>query len=366
MRLIDFKLNQETIFMQTRKRAKTITFGKTEKPKEDAVQTSKKEELKIEEPKKETVTAHPEQSTPGLSHAAKKVVEEVNPVEEQKEVDDEVPTVPEVPKEKEAEEVLTPADQFLSDSPGPSSPDVIVPKEDKSNAPMVLEPLSTPSATPESTVPAIPEQKPAEPGFSPELSPTPPSSAFTIQENNNVVASSGETKKKNFVLYFIVVAFISFALGLGAMAAVSHFGLLPKNLPNISLNSNVLKNMNPLKPTPTPVATVVPTTVPTAKPLDLKAYTISVLNGSGVVGKAAEVKTTLTTAGFKVGTTGNADRSDYTTTQIAAKKTVDQAYLDKLQTELKKSYSLEPVSTLPSDSAESADIIVTLGKTAAH
>jgi|GEM_PF-1309281 len=350
--------------MQTRKRAKTITFGKPDKPKEHELSAPKKEE-KIEEVSAAEVKESQEAKSSEPTHAAKKVLEStpepVEAVEEKEEVEE--LSTPEVPAEKETENVLTPPDQFLSDTPGPASPEAVVPKEDKSAAPMVVEPLSSTPTDP--SVPTIPDEKPAEPAFSPELSPTPPSSAFTIQENSNVVAPTGEAQKKNFVLYFIIVAFISFALGLGAMAAVSYFGLIPTKIPQLKLNTNVLNKINPNQPTPTSLPTAVPTATPTAKALDLKAFTIQVLNGSGIVGKAADVKTSLTTAGFKVTATGNADRSDYTTTQIAAKKSVDAAYLDKLQTELKKSYSLEPVSTIPSDSAQVADVIVTLGKTAA-
>lgn len=358
--------------MQTRKRAKTVTFGK---PKEHH---TPKEEVKVEETHKlEEVS--PKESAPEPTYAAKKVMEEEKieeikdvkpeeePVEKKKEEDAEAPKIPE--ETTKAADVLTPADQFLSDTnPAASStsttsdtPEVIVPKEETSSAaPMVVEPVTTSPTTEDASVPTIPDQKPAESGLSSELSPTPPSSAFSIQDNN-VVASAPEGKKKNFVLYFIMVAFISFALGLGAMAAVSYFGLLPKNMSNLAVNPNVLNKMNPLQPTPTSIPTSVPTATPTEKPLDLKAFSVSVLNGSGVVGKAAEVKTSLTQAGFKVTTTGNADRSDYTTTKISAKKSVDAAFLDKLQTELKKTYTLDAVST--ADASQTTDVVVTLGKT---
>ena len=44
--------------------------------------------------------------------------------------------------------------------------------------------------------------------------------------------------------------------------------------------------------------------------------TVSVLNGSGVAGRAAEVAAALETQGFAVASVGDADRSDYTSTEI--------------------------------------------------
>ena len=79
------------------------------------------------------------------------------------------------------------------------------------------------------------------------------------------------------------------------------------------------------------------------------------------------VKTSLTTAGFKVTTTGNADNSDYTKTQISAKKSVDPAFLAKLEDELKKTFVVDTtVATLPSAPSTPNDVTVTLGKSTAQ
>lgn len=147
------------------------------------------------------------------------------------------------------------------------------------------------------------------------------------------------------------------------MAAVSYGWL---TIPGVKIPSNLQVQIPAMlggsNPTPTIAPTEAPAVVeaPTEKPVDLSAFTVSVLNGSGVVGKASEVKTTLTTAGFKVSTTGNADKSDYTTTQISAKKSVDKAYIEKLEEELKKSFEVTAASTAPE--TDTTDVTVTIGK----
>jgi len=95
------------------------------------------------------------------------------------------------------------------------------------------------------------------------------------------------------------------------------------------------------------------------------SFTISVLNGSGVSGKAAKIKAQLTTAGFKVTVTENATNSDFTKTEIASKKSVSPAFLTKLEAELKKSFIVDSsISVLPSSSP--TDVTVTLGSQTAQ
>lgn len=362
--------------MQTRKRAKSITFGK---PKKEAEATpAEKEEKKVvapepeETPKKapeviEPVTEKPAEKEPELTEAAKKVLalEEASteePKKEEKPKDEE--ELSETPGIVKGPEAVTPEDEFVTDTTPTNTIEPVSPPAEEEEKTIASDNLSEPTSP--ITEPE-PEKKKEEAAENSDLSPTPPASAFTIAGNDIDASAGDDGKKKNFVLYFIVVALISFVLGLGAMAAVTYFGLVKLPLTGLPTNAQDLVNkVNPMQPTPTTAPTAAPTVAPTEKPVDLKAYTVSVLNGSGIKGKAAEVKGTLTTAGFQVGTTGNADRSDYTTTQIAAKKTVDKAYLDKLTAELKKSFKVEPVSTIPSDSSQTADVIVTLGSEAGN
>lgn len=125
-----------------------------------------------------------------------------------------------------------------------------------------------------------------------------------------------------------------------------------------------------LQPTPTPgaaiessvSATVVPSASPSAK-LDLTKYAINVQNGSGIPGTAGVGKALLTKAGFKVGTTGNADNYDYTDTIIKTKADVPPDFNTKLTTTLSGIYSVAKVQSLPASS--SAEVVVIIGSSKA-
>jgi len=66
-------------------------------------------------------------------------------------------------------------------------------------------------------------------------------------------------------------------------------------------------------PTPTTEAPAAPTTPATVDPSEVS---VSVFNGSGVAGVASSAADELTTAGFQVASTGNADSAAYTATEI--------------------------------------------------
>lgn len=378
--------------MQTRKRAKSVSFGKPKKVESNSIDN---EEKKLEtsdvsekdekvavaadtEEKKEveaeSAGTHEDIKEPHEpSEAAKKVleIEDVKPVEKEEEPEPEEPAV-EDSKSPELSatpaETVTPSDDFITDTEPDKEPEK--PKEEEKDelspglSPVSEPTLSTPilgtETKPESESSAIVNDTPA---TSEELSSTPPPSAFSLQEGGDGAGDSGGGKKRNFLVYFLVIALFSFILGIGAMAALTS-GILPFSLPKEVPFSNQLQTIN-ASPTAVPTEKPVATVAPTEKPLDLAAYTVSVLNGSGIRGKAAEVMTSLTTAGFKVGTTGNASSSDFESTQISAKKDVDEAYLEKLKTELEKDFKVE-VSAAPAPASQGSDVVVTIGSETAN
>lgn len=104
-----------------------------------------------------------------------------------------------------------------------------------------------------------------------------------------------------------------------------------------------------------------PSTTPSASPsaqVDLTKYTIAVLNGSGIAGEAGRVKELLTSAGFKVGSTGNATTYDYKKTVIKAKSTVDTAFTTILIQTLSKTYLVDSLQTLSDSSTDTIQVIV--------
>lgn len=116
-------------------------------------------------------------------------------------------------------------------------------------------------------------------------------------------------------------------------------------------------------PTPTPTIEESPTPEPTSTPSiidDLTLYDITVLNGSGISGQAADVETLLEDEGFSVLDIGNASTSDFTDTIIQTKEGVPQTFIDNLEQVLSSTFSVEINSVPLSESAES-DVVVTIG-----
>jgi hypothetical protein len=114
-------------------------------------------------------------------------------------------------------------------------------------------------------------------------------------------------------------------------------------------------------PTPDSKKSGTPTPSPTGGTAANKnALTVSVLNGSGVSGVAAEMKTKLTDLGYTVVSTGNADNFDYESVTIKVKPT-KKTSLAKLKSDLSSDYTVaEATSDLAT--SETADAVVIVGK----
>ncbi len=172
-------------------------------------------------------------------------------------------------------------------------------------------------------------------------------SAFYVQDSHIQTSERTHKKRRSIALFFFIVAFITFILGLGGMVG-AHYLLQNK--------ADILKKFNP-SPTPT----IVPMPVEKKEePVDVSKYKIKVLNGSDISGEAGRLKAKLAAAGFTVNSVGNADKNDYVKTSIAAKASVSANYLKKLEKELGASYVLEKVSKLSTkESVE--DVVITIG-----
>ena len=103
--------------------------------------------------------------------------------------------------------------------------------------------------------------------------------------------------------------------------------------------------------TPT-LAPPTPTPTPNFKKDEVK---IKILNGSGVKGKATEIKEILKNKGYVEIVTGNADNFDYKITEIQVKK--DKSQLgDIVKNDLKDYISSPKISVL--DDKETSDLIL--------
>jgi len=144
-----------------------------------------------------------------------------------------------------------------------------------------------------------------------------------------------------------------------ATAAVSFFIFyffyqLKIQLPAIKLPE--LTKTKTVSPTAQPTQTPSPTPTPSFKKEDLK---IKILNGSGITGKAADLKKVLKDDQYGEILTGNADNNDYEKTIIKTKKEYTAA-VEMVETTL-KDYVKSPQTDLLEDK-EAADIIIIIGK----
>lgn len=152
-------------------------------------------------------------------------------------------------------------------------------------------------------------------------------------------------QKKSSLPYFIMIVVITFIIGVVFFSGI-YYAVQNKTitLPGSKNNAEISE---------APVIEV-----PTKKPVDLSQYNIQVLNGTGTAGVAAKVREQLTTAGFKVGSVGNADSNEFEKTEISAAKKVDKEYLNKLKETLGEAYVVDEAVKLASGSA---DVVVTIG-----
>lgn len=109
----------------------------------------------------------------------------------------------------------------------------------------------------------------------------------------------------------------------------------------------------------TPVQQEASPTPPPEPPVVLGKYKIQVLNGSGITGKAGDLKTKLTTAGFVDVTAQNATRFNYTGITIQSKVGLPKKVIDTITpllgtTQATTGESLEASSTY--------DVVLILGK----
>jgi len=129
----------------------------------------------------------------------------------------------------------------------------------------------------------------------------------------------------------------------------------------IAMLGGIFVYKNNMKSEKVNVVTLIPTPTVIPEPtktIDLSKYSIKILNGSGVDGKAGRQKTNLEGEGLTVSTIGNAANSDYTATIIQAKKEVDKVFLDKLKSVLEESFVVGEIEELPEDADSDVNVII--------
>ncbi len=104
-------------------------------------------------------------------------------------------------------------------------------------------------------------------------------------------------------------------------------------------------------------------TEPTPTKVEVKkdAFTIEILNGSGIAGEAGRAQELLESADFKIDSTGNAENYDFEETVIQAGSDVDEAWIELLRDELGKQYTVKSGVTKLDETASDADVVVIVG-----
>jgi len=183
-------------------------------------------------------------------------------------------------------------------------------------------------------------------------------------ENNDVskdtTASTANMPKEKIPTWVLVFAFLGgLAIGAGLIGGIFYYK----------------QKMEPVltEPTQTPLPTFSPETEtsteetpeasssasPKAK-ADFSKYSLSILNGSGIIGEAGKVEKLVKEAGFSKTKTGNAQSYDFESTEIAVKTTVPDSVYKSL-TESLSDYKIKKVEDLTSTSTY--DIVITVGST---
>ena len=126
---------------------------------------------------------------------------------------------------------------------------------------------------------------------------------------------------------------------------------------------NIKFDLPKLPQGPTPVKKITPSPLPpspTPTPsFDKAKLNIKVLNGSGIAGKASQIKDILKKAGYLEILTGNAHNFEYKNTIIQTKKTVSDVY-SQLKIEFKDYTSTLKMEIL--EATATADVIIIIGQ----
>ena len=171
--------------------------------------------------------------------------------------------------------------------------------------------------------------------------------SFSLLKKNNLYRNKVSLPKIGMPKKEVFLFVGSFAISFLLFVLISKFGSSFK-IPNFMTKKNVVVVTPTLAP-PTPTPT------PNFKKEEVK---IKVLNGSGVKGKATEVKDILRKKGYVEILTDNADNFDYVVTEIQVKS--DKKQLGDMVKDDLKDYIAAPKITILDDK-EASDLVLIFG-----
>lgn len=134
-----------------------------------------------------------------------------------------------------------------------------------------------------------------------------------------------KTSKKGLILLILLILII---LGAGAWFLFGRAG--------------TIENVG--ETTPTPTSRPEPTVTPTPEPVDKSEVKIQVKNGTTVAGEAGKLKTVLSDLGYSDVSTGNADKTSYTSTMVKFETTVSSQVKEEIVDKLEEVYNKVEIS----------------------
>lgn len=169
--------------------------------------------------------------------------------------------------------------------------------------------------------------------------------------NYKTYKSRGTGNGFSFPWKFMAMFLLAFGITTGVIYGISRM--------NLNVSSATALFSFAAKPTATPTPSPEPSPTPTPTPeLNKEELRIKVLNGSGISGKASDVKDALNEAGYQEILTGNADAFDYEQTVVQVKEESSE-YFDALKEDLSEYVTLTKSEPLEDDDA--ADVIIIVG-----
>lgn len=295
----------------------------------------------VEAPEEKVISIHiPRRTTPGTSEITKEKVSENS---------DEATTNSEV-KQTEPEHQNKTDYESVTDSDMSSEP----PKDSVSSFSL----LDADKKSEDKPLESVPEKAPVAEVSSPETKET------TTDTNNSLdkwleeaepstmtdTPSTMPTEKKGGKLKAFFIALVIVMI-LGAIGGGIYYYTT-----RVSNQDN--STVTPTTDLPTPTFTPTPTESP--EPVELSDYSVEVLNGSGVAGKAGVIATLLEEEGFASADAANADNQDYTDTLVLMKADIPEGVFTELERILGKDYVLE-LSSDKLDEDSEYDVQVILG-----
>lgn len=163
----------------------------------------------------------------------------------------------------------------------------------------------------------------------------PPFQSYASRSSHNSPKSPG---KGLYVILFLLLIII---IGIGA---AQFFSANSDKLKDAIPTAIEFEETSEIAPSPTPELQPTVTATPSANTADKSSISIVILNGSGVSGAARKLSDTLTELGYSVESTGNADSSDYESTEISISNT-KKGMLDALKKDLEEEYTIGETTT---------------------